>query len=308
MARKPRIEYEGAFYHVITRGNKRVVIFRDNGDRVRFLEKLKEYKTRYNFVLYAYTLMDNHIHLLLETRQTPLSKIMQGLLQSYTQWHNRKYRTVGHLFQGRYKAILCDKDIYLLQLVRYIHLNPIRAGIETSPSHCKWTSHRTYLKGDNKGLVDTDLVLNQFSANKRRAIRLYNKFVNEDLRGDKGEKYYEVRDQRILGDEEFYEEVIQRTGERWDRVDSILRNKTLKEIAAKIEGLTGVTAEQLRGKARDKRVVKARGLFIRASRIYTKARGIDIARFLGRKPSVLSYIEQQGTSIEFDNILTKFKW
>ena len=109
MARKPRIEYPGAFYHVMTRGNRKEAIFKDDKDRLRFLQKLLEYKERYGFVLYGYTLLKNHIHLLIETRDAPLSRIMQGFLQSYTQWYNDKYRTVGHLFQGRYKAISCDK-------------------------------------------------------------------------------------------------------------------------------------------------------------------------------------------------------
>ena len=109
MARKPRIEYPGAFYHVIARGNRKEPIFLNDEDRKNLLDRLKGYKNRYSFILYAYVLMDNHIHLLMETREIPLSKVMQGVLQSYTQWYNKKYQTVGHLFQGRYKAMLCDK-------------------------------------------------------------------------------------------------------------------------------------------------------------------------------------------------------
>ena len=133
MTRKVRVEYPGAFYHVMTRGNRKEAIFKDDRDRLKFLQKLLEYKEKFGFVLYAYTLMKNHIHLLIETKDAPLSKIMQGLLQSYTQWYNGKYRTVGHLFQGRYKAILCDKKVYLLNLIRYIHLNCARAGIVKDP-------------------------------------------------------------------------------------------------------------------------------------------------------------------------------
>jgi len=134
MARKSRIEYPGAFYHVMTRGNRKQVVFKDDKDRLKFLRKLLEYKEKYGFALYAYILMKNHIHLLIETRDVPLSRIMQGLLQSYTQWYNGKYRVVGHLFQGRYKAILCDKKVYLLNLIRYIHLNCIRVGLVKEPS------------------------------------------------------------------------------------------------------------------------------------------------------------------------------
>ncbi len=129
MARKPRIEFHGAFYHVITRGNQRQKIFKDKQDYIRYLAILSDYKERYKYFLYAYVLMNNHVHLLIQTQETPLSKILQGINQRYTIYFNRKYKTIGHLFQGRYKAILCDKDEYLLTLVKYIHNNPVRAGI-----------------------------------------------------------------------------------------------------------------------------------------------------------------------------------
>ncbi len=121
MARKPRIEYEGAFYHVITRGNQRQKIFREDEDYNKYLEILSRYKSQYKYRLYAYVLMNNHVHLLIEIRDNPLSKIQQGINQSYTIYFNKKYNTVGHLFQGRYKAILCDKEAYLLSLIKYIH-------------------------------------------------------------------------------------------------------------------------------------------------------------------------------------------
>ena len=110
MARKSRVEFEGAFYHVIVRGNQRRRIFRDERDQLSYLERLEHYRERYGFILYAYVLMSNHVHLLLETARVSLSKIMQGVQFSYTQLYNRRHRTVGHLFQGRYKAILCDRN------------------------------------------------------------------------------------------------------------------------------------------------------------------------------------------------------
>src|SRR5207237_1582560 len=124
MARKPRVEFEGAFYHVIVRGNQRKKIFRDDGDRLYYLKRVKHYRQRYQFSIYAYVLMSNHVHFLLETRKTPLSKILQGIQFTYTQYYNRRYGTVGHLFQGRYIELLCHRHAYLLELVRYVHLNP----------------------------------------------------------------------------------------------------------------------------------------------------------------------------------------
>src|SRR3990172_4452100 len=164
MARKPRIEYEGAFYHVITRGNQRQRIFTDPLDYRKYLDILSAYKQRYHFYLYAYVLMTNHVHLLIETKDVLLSKILQGVNQRYTMYFNRKYKTVGHLFQGRYKAILCDRDRYLLALLKYIHHNPLRAQIVETSGKYPWSSYRAYLtKTDRTDFLDTDLVLRMFS-------------------------------------------------------------------------------------------------------------------------------------------------
>ena len=168
MARKPRVEFEGAFYYVIVRGNQRQDIFRDDQDRVTYLERLEHYRKRYNFKLYAYVLMSNHVHLLIETQKIPLSKIMQGIQFTYTQYYNRRHRTVGHLFQGRYKAILCDRDSYLLELVRYIHLNPARLNRPKDPWKYPWSSQRAYLGARTAVQVDTKWVLGQFG---RRSAR-----------------------------------------------------------------------------------------------------------------------------------------
>ena len=159
MARKPRIEYEGAFYHVITRGNRREKIFRDKKDFLKYLEILSHYKKRYRFRLYSYVLMSNHVHLLMETGKVSLSKVKQGINQSYTAYFNRKYKTVGHLFQGRYKALLCDRERYLLSLIKYIHFNPVRAKMVKDsagracpdlrfPGRCARTRMRRSTRGD----------------------------------------------------------------------------------------------------------------------------------------------------------------
>jgi putative transposase len=216
MARKPRIEFEGALYHVITRGNQRQRVFKDMGDHWRYLKILADYKIRYEYALYAYVLMSNHVHLLIETRETPLSKILQGINQSYTMYFNRKYGTVGHLFQGRYKAILCDKDAYLLSLVKYIHLNPMRVGVVKEVEKYPWSSHRVYIEraeGESIGVVDTDQVLRMFSDNKGRARRAYRLYMRE-REGIRREEVYATVDQRVLGGERFVGEVMEKTGRK----------------------------------------------------------------------------------------------
>src|SRR6266404_5236401 len=139
MARKARAEVEGGLYHVITRGNNRRQIFNSPADYEKFLSLLAVQKTKLPFFLYAYCLMSNHVHLLLERQASTVGRIMQRLLTGYAQYYNRRYRRVGHLLQGRHKAILCQSERYLAELVRYIHLNPVRAGMVTRPEDYEYS-------------------------------------------------------------------------------------------------------------------------------------------------------------------------
>ncbi len=141
MARQLRIEFEGAFYHITSRGNLREDVFFEDRDREKFLEILARTKERYGYLLHAYALMGNHYHLLMETPKANISQIMQNINTSYTVYVNRKYLRSGHLFQGRFKGIIVDKDEYLATLSRYIHLNPVRAAIVEKPEDYRWTSY-----------------------------------------------------------------------------------------------------------------------------------------------------------------------
>jgi REP-associated tyrosine transposase len=149
--RKPRLEIEGGLYHIITRGNNRQLVFRSDDDRDKFLRELAKQKAKLPFYLYAYCLMPNHVHLLMERQRDVISRIMQRLLTVYSQYHNRKYRKTGHLLQGRYKAIICESDRYLGELVRYIHLNPVRARMVKRPEDFAYSSHRAYIGSDQAG-------------------------------------------------------------------------------------------------------------------------------------------------------------
>jgi len=308
MARKPRIEYPGAFYHVITRGNRRESIFIDVQDRERFLKKLFEYKERYIYTLYAYTLMDNHIHLLIETGKEPLSKIMQGLLQSYAQWYNRKYKTVGHLFQGRYKAIICDKDSYLLNLIRYIHLNPVRAGIVKDPDEYKWSSHRAYLGLEHSKIVDIEPVLSQFSKNIQKSILLYKSFVLEWIDEGKKDDFYITVDQRFLGETDFIEDVKKKIGEESRKEDNILKNRKLEEIVKQIKKITGVSLKNLRSCSRRNDIVEARSIFVRLALLFTKYKRKEIAEYLNRTPKMISYLERKLDDGKLQAIENNLQW
>jgi putative transposase len=207
MARKPRVYFPGALYHVISRGNQRQDIFLDDKDRTAYLSYLSECKERYSIEVYAYALMKNHIHLLLEVHEIPLSRFMQSLLFRYARFFNKRYSKVGHLFQGRYKAILCDKDAYLLELVRYIHLNPIRAKVVSDLERYLWTSHLSYLGKRKEDFVNLDFVLGQFGENKSLGRRKYLGFILEELGSGHQKNFYEVKDQRFLGEESFIKRI-----------------------------------------------------------------------------------------------------
>lgn len=286
MARKARIEFEGAFYHVIIRGNQKQKIFKGTDDFLKYLEILSAYKERYGFFLYAYVLMSNHVHLLIEMHKTPPSKILQGINQSYTMYFNRKYKTVGHLFQGRYKAILCDRDEYLLALVKYIHNNPIRANITETFDEYQWSSHRSYVqKAKRQDIVDTDQVLRIFSENKEAARKLYRAYMGDEA-AIRQEDIYNTVEQRILGDEKFVERVVEKSAGKVSRRRRE-RAYALEEIARAVEDLYGVSLEQIRkrGKARELSVGK-RLLSLVASEYGYKNK--EIAEFIRKDPVVVT--------------------
>ena len=207
MARRPRIHFAGAFYHVIARGNQGQKLFREDQDYRLYLRFLKEYKTRWDFFLYAYILMPTHIHFLIETGEIPLSKLMQSLQFRYTRNFNLKYGTWGHLFQGRYKAILCERDSYFLELSAYIHLNPVRAGLVENPAAYPWSSYPSYLGKREEDIIDRDFLYGQFSRRRMTAKQAYSRFVETRIGQGRREAFYELKDQRFLGSEEFVKDI-----------------------------------------------------------------------------------------------------
>jgi len=183
MARKPRVEYPGALYHIMCRGNNGEYVLKEDEDKTIYLDLIKKYKQKYNFKIFSYCIMDNHVHMLIEMDSIPISKIMQGIQQSFTQRYNKKYGRTGHVFQQRYKAQICDKDRYLLQLVKYIHNNPVEAGLKEGLNY-SWSSHKKYLKGKNDELLEVNLVLGMLCDNNKKAQKLY----RDMMRLDTGQK------------------------------------------------------------------------------------------------------------------------
>lgn len=213
MARKCRAEVEGGLYHVLSRGNNRRPIFNAPADYDKFLSLLARQKARLPFFLYAYCLMTNHFHLLIERQEDDVGKIMHRLLTGYSNYYNRRNRRVGHLFQERHKAILCQSERYLAELVRYIHLNPVRAGMVAAPEQYQYSGHRAYLGLAPAGSLDIDPVLRHFGAKKAQARAAYRKFVTEGMRQGHQNEFYPADESRILGGDEFVDATIHRLGE-----------------------------------------------------------------------------------------------
>jgi len=208
MSRPLRIEYAGAFYHVTSRGNERKAVFRSQRDREKFLSYLESANERYGAVVHVYCLMSNHYHLLLETPSGNLSQIMHHINSAYTVYFNTKHARSGHLFQGRYKAIVVDADEYALEVSRYIHLNPVRNGLAKYPEEYEWSSYKYYLlqQGAPKWLKRS-LILSYFSRGSRIAMKKYRNFVHSVLEKDCKNPLARLSHPVILGGDEFVEEI-----------------------------------------------------------------------------------------------------
>jgi REP element-mobilizing transposase RayT len=291
MARKPRIEFEGAFYHVITRGNHRQKIFREDDDFKRYLEIVSDYKKQHKYCLYAFVLMSNHVHLLIETREVPLSRILQGINQKYTMYFNKKYKTVGHLFQGRYRGILCDRDEYLLSLVKYIHLNPVRAKVAERAQEYPWSSHNNYTGDSAEGIIDAEQVLRMFSGEKTAARKLYKSYMEDGRSVDKGNIYCTI-DQRILGDEGFRDKVMEKAVIDLSE-QRRAREYSLTAITAAVEKAYGIKLVEIRGKGKGREVSKGRKVFSEVARGYGY-KGKDIAAYIRKDPAIISrYLKEK---------------
>ena len=204
MARPLRIIFPGAFYHVTSRGNERRNIYKSKRDREKFLEYLESASERYEAFIHAYCLMDNHYHLLVETPIGNLPQIMQHINGAYTTYFNVKRKRSGHLFQGRYKAILVAIDEYAKELSRYIHLNPVRAGVVEIPEKYDWSSYKFYIgKQKTPRWLYRDFILSYFDIKISSAQKSYQRFVNALTNNQYESPLKEVVSSTLLGSTEF---------------------------------------------------------------------------------------------------------
>lgn len=287
MPRIPRIEFSGAFYHVISRGNNRGLIFKDTTDYMEFLNSIEITKGRYEFTLYGYSLLPNHFHLIIETVGEPLSIIMRSLLTRYAHYFNKRYKRVGHVFQERYKAILCQKDNYLLELVRYIHLNPVRASIVSNPSEWRWSSHLSYIGLEKNNIVDIDNVLGHFSTRRNDARNKYDKFIREGLKQDYRKDLYPRKKFPCLGEKEFLEEINKKQKEVRRR-DEVLNRNSIDDWAERISKTLKIDKNDIKSPQATRELSFAREILSYLSVYYSSHKITKVAKYLNRSISTIT--------------------
>jgi putative transposase len=239
MPRKPRVHFPGAVYHIVARGNNQEKIFANEQDKQFYLRKVKFYRDRYCFELLLFAIMDNHAHMVIKVGQVPLSRIMQSVQQSYAWYHNRLYERCGHVFETRYKAFLCEDDSYLLTLLRYIHRNPLEAGLAAGLDYA-WSSHGYYAGSKKDSLVDTGLIYGLLSRySPENSPGAYNRFMEQvskpgEIKKVKGLIYGERED---LSPEKEAAELIERIAinYRLDKEQLLKKTKDYRTASARKE-------------------------------------------------------------------------
>jgi len=282
MARKPRIHVAAGVYHVMLRGNGGQDIFFSEADRYQFYRLVEQGIERYGHRIHGFCCMTNHVHLAVQVADEPLSRILQNLSFRYTRWINKRAHRIGHLFQGRYKAILVDADSYLLELVRYIHLNPVRAKLVSAPGDYPWSSHRAYLGEDELPWLTTDWVLGQFARRLGTCRKRYQQFMAAGS-GEEHRKEFQGggEDPRVLADERFLEKV---TGQ----AKSKPRPPSLQRIVRYVCGRYDITPSALTGPSRSRGLSEARALIGWLARQTGAGTLAEIAAHFNRDATTLS--------------------
>ncbi len=288
MPRNSRIDAPGALHHIIVRGIERTRIFRNDIDRNDFLSRLGKLLSETNSRCLAWALLSNHFHLLIKTGRVPVATLMRRLLTGYAVSFNRRHRRIGHLFHNRYKSILCQEDAYLLELIRYIHLNPIRADIIENMEaldRYRYSGHSAVMDKVERPWQDVKGILEHFGDRTGRARRRYREFVEkgvsegrrpelvggglirssggwEAVKAMRRAKMFEKSDERILGDGDFVETALAASNERMKRKYHLrAQGVDLETVAARVSDLTGVDKTEIYLPGKERNRVKARSLY-----------------------------------------------
>jgi REP element-mobilizing transposase RayT len=288
MPRSARLDAPGVLHHIIIRGIERRQIFKDDNDRADFLARLEKLLPVTKTSCFAWALIPNHAHFLFRTGNVPIATLMRRLLTGYAVYFNHRHKRSGQLFQNRYKSILCQEDAYLLELVRYIHLNPFRAGLVKSLDELTqylYCGHSCLMGNKTRDWQDADYVLTYFGKQRYSARKHYHSFVSEGIHQGRRDdlmggglirslggwsaisrndlKGAHIKsDERILGDSDFVDSLLSSTDEKFERYYAVKRSGyDLNKIAKRVASLCDVEPEDIFSKSRQKAKVKARSLF-----------------------------------------------
>lgn len=323
MPRQARLDAAGALHHVMARGIEQCLIFRDDRDRENFIGRISELASKQAWFIYAWALMSNHFHLLVRTGKGPLPRNMRVLMSGYAGYFNRRHNRRGHLFQNRYKSIVCEEETYFLELVRYLHLNPLRAGMAKDLNELdgyKYSGHSAIVGTVELKWQDTDDVLGRFSDRRRVARRLYREFVDAGveqgrrpelvggglLRSCGGwagvtelrrgrEKYRS--DERVLGSTSFIEEIV-KEAERQEEGKN--RQVSLNALMGRICRNMGISKESMSGGGRNRAVTRARAVLAYTWVRHLGRSGHELAKALGVTPQALY---ASSIRVEADNVI-----
>lgn len=308
MPRQARLDIPGALHHIMVRGINKSPIFKDDEDKSRFLERLGQIVSKGNCSIYAWVLMDNHVHILFKSGKDGISTVMRKVLSWYAQYFNHRHRRTGHLFENRYKSILCDEENYLLALIRYIHLNPVRAKMLTSRGELNrypWSGHRTLIGKAKNAWMDVDHALSQFGTTRRKAVNEYQRFIQEgfgqgrlpELTGGglirskggwsqvlsaRGNGKKEDFDERILGSGNFVHAILKEAEEKTVKQLKLKRaGKTLELIIDEECRKTGINSNELKGGSRRRQASEARATIAQRGLNELGVSMAEIARHMG---------------------------
>jgi len=321
MPRKARIDAPGALHHIVIRGIERKAIFKDSIDYQNFIERLADILSESSTPCFAWVLMPNHAHFLLRTGMTPISTVMRRLLTGYAQQFNRRHRRHGHLFQNRYKSFLCEEELYLLELVRYIHLNPVRAGMVKdlmSLNSYPRSGHSVIMGRIKHDWQDTNYVLARFGESVEEARKSYLSFVRKTI--DQGRRpelvgggllrsiggwsalktvqnteMRLVSDERILGSSEFVEKVLKRANEAYERRTAIqAKGINIDHLISIVATRMDIDVDLILSSSRQRAVARARSIICCLAVDQLMLRGTSVACRLNLTPSAVSKLVSRG--------------
>jgi putative transposase len=309
MPRHARIDIPGLLHHVIVRGIEKRPVFLDDQDREEFLSRFSLLLQETETCCYAWTLLDSHFHLLLQPKTVKLAHFMRRLLTGYAVVFNLRHNRVGHLFQNRYKSIVCDGDSYLLELVRYIHLNPVRAGIITKLEdldHYPWCGHSDLLGKASRKLIAVDEVLSHFSKKVTTARKRYEQFIADGITTSSKVKLSvggkrtsvaldpslgndELFDDRILGGGLFVNQILQSADLSPD-----VSKMSLADLIRQVASFFNVEQSRLSKPSKERALTQAKAVVCYVALRELGLRGIDVAVALGYTPAAVSHAAKRG--------------